>query len=199
MWGLPVGISHLEWNMCPPFLTWIQSPIDVMVLSEIPRYNIFKRAISGKSCGYMLLICERCYTCERLTWRTKVNSDCFIGKKKQSLKAHLFILIPHEMCQHCWSPVVRLGHTCVPITEPITKFGWGVCHIHPTDANLHHQIFICFVIGEVVQEETTTQIKRHCIMPWGSGCKWRRVTYTKWQYMLLYKGGRRLFLMEKTI
>jgi hypothetical protein len=78
------------------------------VLCEIKRKNIFKSAISGKSCGYMLLVLERCYACELLTWRTKVNS---VLLKIQNLKAQIFIFIPYEMCQNCCCPVTRLGHT----------------------------------------------------------------------------------------
>jgi len=109
--------------------------IDVTVLREIQRKNIFKSAISGKSCGYMLLVWERCYACELLTWRTKVNSDCFIENTKSEGSHFHFhpawnvsaLLLPCDKAR---------PHISVRITETITKFGWGVLPQPPYSCKL---------------------------------------------------------------
>ena len=151
----PIGTDCLHWNdtECECFqlqiVIWIETwghhfylnsiPVVVIVLREIQRKNLFKSAISGKSCGYMLLVWERCYECEFLTWRTKVNSDCFIETTKSvSSPFHFYpawnvsaLLLPCDKAR---------PHISVGITETITKFWWGVlpqqpysCKLAPSD------------------------------------------------------------------
>jgi hypothetical protein len=92
----------------------------------------------------MLLVWERCYACELLTWRTKVNSDSFIENTKSEGSHFHFhptwnvsaLLLPCDKAR---------PHISVHITETIMKFGWGVLPQPPTAANLHYQNFHLFV------------------------------------------------------
>jgi hypothetical protein len=73
-------------------------------------------AVSGKNHGYILLIWERCYACELLACRTKVNS---VILKHIAWKLTFVMFVPHEICQHCCSPMTKLGHTSVHTMEAI--------------------------------------------------------------------------------
>jgi len=81
------------------------------------------------------------------------------------------------------------GHTTKAI---IRNFEWTVLPHPPYNLDLAHQITIYFVLWKKAYEDTITPTIKHCIMPHARGCRGERVTFTRQEHTLLFKGGRRI-------
>jgi hypothetical protein len=63
---------------------------------------------------------------------------------------------------------------------------------------LHRQSITCLVLWKKAYEGTIMPMMRHCKMSCASGCRGGRPIVTRQEYVLLFKGGRRLLTQMET-
>lgn len=192
-WGLPVTDCHGGWNLGPTFWTQTEVAIHAMAQSKILKEEEMQEcAISWKNHGYSLLGWERCYFCEYLAQggKNELWLPCWSTKK----------FVTHKKRLKCWSSMTMLGCTqvCAP-ERPSQILNGQSCCIRPTVLTSHYQIITCLVLLKKACKDTITPVKRHCRMPCTSGCRGWKATFTRWEYMLLFRGERRLLTKMKTI
>jgi len=67
------------------------------------------------------------------------------------------------------------------------------CRIQPTVLTSHPSHSHLFgTLKKEIYEDTIRPVKRHCILPCVNGCRGEIPTFTGWEYLLIFKGGRRL-------
>jgi hypothetical protein len=77
------------------------------------------------------------------------------------------------------------------------KFWMDDCYIHPKVLTLHQQNITCLVLWKKAYEDTIVPV-RHCKMSCASGCRGGEPTVTRQEYVLLFKGGRKLLTQMET-
>lgn len=78
------------------------------------------------------------------------------------------------------------------------KFWMDGCYVHPKILTLHRQSITCLVLWKKAYEGTIMPMMRHCKMSCASGCRGGRPIVTRQEYVLLFKGGRRLLTQMET-
>jgi len=125
---------------------------------------------------------------------TTVNSDCCI-ETLRNLNACLCLLYPKRRCLMCCCFMTMLGCTQMCVPEAITNFGWTVA----TSTQKSWPCTItCLILWKKAYEDTIMPMMMHCKMSCATGCRGGRPTVTRQEYVLFFKGGRRLLTqMEK--
>lgn len=132
---------------------------------------------------------KRSYSWQLLAKWTIVNTNRNVETLK-NLNAHLHRAHTQETCLKCHSSNDNTKlHTSGNTTKAIKNFEWTVLPHPPYNPDLAHQITIYFVLWKKACEDTITPMMRHYIMPHASGCRGGRVTFTRQEHTLLFKGG----------
>jgi len=115
-----------------------------------------------------------------LNWRSK-KSEC-----------SPLLSYPYEKCQNCCCSIKMPNHRSVRTAEAeVRKFGWTVLSHPPCSYDLAPSDSPHLLILKTAFEDPIIQMKRHCRMAFSSGCRGRRITFTRQECVLLLKGGRR--------
>lgn len=144
-----------------------------------------------------LLGWERCYSCALLAKRDNCELWLLYWNTQKSECLPLSIVYQKKM------PDVLLFHDNGRLHTNVCarghhKFWVDDCYIHPKVLTLHHQSITCLVLWKKAYEDTIMPVMRHCKMSCGSGCRGGRPTVTRQEYVLLFKGGRKLLNQKET-
>ena len=90
-------------------------------------------------------------------------------------------------------------HVIVRTTEGITNLDGQCCYTDLVVCISHHPNFTCLVICKTACEDTFVTLMMHCRTLHASGCVERRVAFTRWYYMLLFKVWTRLLTKMEII
>jgi hypothetical protein len=98
--------------------------------------------------------------------------------------------VPTEKYLKCCSSIMTLGHTQVGAPKRPSQILDGECCCIPyTVLTLHHQIIGHLVLGQNACEDTTNANDKVPQKDVNHGCRRGTVTFTRWKYMFLFKGG----------
>lgn len=111
--------------------------------------------------------------------------------------------LPSSIVSHKKMPDVLLFHDNARLHTTVCarghhKFWMDGCCIHPKVLTLHHQSITCLFLWKKAYEDTNMPVMRHCKMSCASGCRGERPTVTRQEYVLFFKGGRRLLVQMET-
>jgi len=98
--------------------------------------------------------------------------------------------VPTAKYLKCCSPIMTLGHTQVGASKRSSQILDGkCCCIHSTVLTLHHHIISHLVLGQNACEDTIYANDKVLQKDADHGCRRGTVTYTRWKYVFLFKGG----------
>jgi len=99
-------------------------------------------------------------------------------------------------CLHQVHPTRKMAEV-VLLHENIRLYTGGgqYCHNHPTVLTLHTHIITCLMLWEKAHKDTILLIWRSYKMLCPFSCRRERATFVVWEYMLLFKSGRRMLTM----
>ena len=199
-WGLPVINFHKGWNLGPPFWPLLQPTSDWMVPDNILKAEEIRSVPSVlKSMASVFWNFKRVILLTFCLGGTTVDYACLV-ETLRSLNTCL-----------CWVSSTRIlsevllvhnntrPHACVGTTNIITELGQTFCCTVPTVLIFHHQIFICLFIGKTACKGTITWMVWQYRTLFTSSFRGRRSTFTRQEYMLLFKYGSRLSLKMGTV
>ena len=141
---------------------------------------------------------------------------------------HMHVWAPQTSPQHVWTPQTSPQHVWAPQTSPqrvwapqtsphacmgttnittacmgttniTTALGQIFCCTLPTVLIFHHQICTCLLIGKTACKGTITWMVWEYRTLFSGSFRGRRTTFTRQEYMLLFKYGSRLLLKMGTV